>query len=76
MQRLAQQLPALLQLVGGHEMQTGVAGVLLVVLGELIVELAIQRVRLPGLARRTRLRELGQPHVQALMRGIGAQEPV
>ena len=76
MQRLPQQLPAFLELVGGHEMQAGVSGVVLVMLGELRVELAIQRVGLPGVARRTGLRELGQPHVQTLVRRVGAQQPV
>ena len=45
-------------------------------LGELGVELAIQRVGFPGVARRTRLRELGQPHVQTLVRRVGAEQPV
>ena len=76
MQRLAQQLPAFLELVGGHEVQAGVARVVLVVLGELVVELAVQRVRLPRVARRARLRKLRQPHVQALMRRVGAEQPV
>ena len=76
MQRLAQQLPALLELVGGHEMQAGVARVVLMMLGELVVELAVQRVRLPRLARRARLREFRQPHMQALMRRVGPEQPV
>ena len=76
MQRLPQQLPAFLQLVCGHEMQAGVVRVLLVVLGELRVELAVKRVGFPGFARRTRLRELGQPQVQTLMRRVGADQPV
>src|SRR5271169_2911842 len=57
-------------------MQAGVARVVLMVLGELRVELAIQRVGFPAVARRTRLRELGQPHVQTLMGRIRAEQPV
>ena len=76
MQRLTQQLPAFLELVGGHEMQAGVAGVVLVVLSELGVELAIQRMGFPGVARRTRLREFGQPHVQTLRGRVGAEQPM
>src|SRR5262249_37308683 len=61
------------QLVSGHEMQAGVVRVFFVMLGELSVELSIKRVGVPGFAGRTRLRELGQPQVQALMGRVGTE---
>lgn len=57
-------------------MQSGVTRVRLVVLGELRVQLAVHRIGFPGVARRTGLRELGQPHVQTLMRRVGTQQPM
>ena len=71
MQRLTQQLPALLDLVGGHVVQPGVVRVLVVRLGELGVELRENRVVRPGFAGRPRLRELRQPQLQTLMSRIG-----
>ena len=76
MQRLAQQLPALLDLVGGHEVQTGVLRVLVVRLREPGIELTENRVLRPGFARRARLRELGQPQFEALVSRVGAHQPV
>ena len=67
MQRLAQQLPALLDLVGGHVVQPGVVRVLVVRLGELRVELLENRVLRPGFARWARLRELSEPQLEALV---------
>ena len=57
-------------------MQPGVVRVLVVRLGELRVELLENRVLRPGFARRARLREFGQPQLQALMPRIGAQQPM
>ena len=66
-QRLTQQLPALLHLVGGHVVQAGVVRVLLVRLAELGVDLLENRVLRPGFARRPGLRELRQPQLETLV---------
>ena len=76
MQRLAQQLPALLDLVCGHVMQARVVRVLFVRLGELRVELGENRVIRPGFAGWPWLRILGQPQLQTLMRRIGGEQAV
>ena len=76
MQRLTQQLPALLDLVGGHVVQTHVFRVFVVRLGELRVQLLENRVLRPGFAGRARLRELGQPQFEPLVAGVGREQPV
>src|ERR1700733_15238085 len=43
-------------------------------LSELGVQLTIQRMGFPGVARRTRLREFGQPHMQTLRGRVGAEQ--
>ena len=75
-QRLTQQLPALLDLVGGHVVQTGVVRVLVVRLGELRIELGEHRVVRPRFARWTRLGELREPQLEPLMAGVGRQQAV
>ena len=76
MKRLAEQLPALLHLVGRHVVQPGVVRVLLVGLAELGVDLVEQRVLRPGFAWRSRLRELRQPQLEALVSRVGRQQAV
>ena len=76
MQRLPKELPALLHLVGGHEMQAGVIRVLRVRLGEPRCQLGEDRIVGPCFARWTGLRELGQPQFQALVAWVAAQQSV
>ena len=76
MHRLPQQLPALLDLGGRHVVHAHELGVLDVVLLELGLDALEDRVRPPGLARRPRLRHLGQPQLQALVRRVGGEQPV
>ena len=86
MQRLPQQLPALLDLVGGHEVQAGVIAVFVVRLVKRASSSGEHRVIRPRLARWPRLRELGEPKLEALVqagqqsatgeyRGSGARQP-
>ena len=69
MHRLAQQLPALLHLVGGHVVQPGVIRVLRVGLLEPRVELREDRVLRPGFAGAGGAGELHEPQFQPLVPG-------
>ena len=74
--RLPQQLPALLDLVGGHVVQSGVVRVLVVRLLEPGIEFGENRVLRPGFPRRPGLGEFGQPQFQALVARVAAQQPM
>ena len=74
--RLPQQLPALLDLVGGHVVHPHELGVLDVVPLAAGLDVLEDRVVRPGLPGRPGLRRLGQPQLQALVRRVGRQQPV
>ena len=74
MHRLAQQLPALLDLVGGHVMQAGVVRVLLMGLPEPRIQFDENRILRPGLTGRPGLGELGEPQFQSLVPRVAAQQ--
>ena len=74
--RLAQDPPALLDARGIHEVDPHELRVVDVVLGERRVQGAVDRVLVPRLARRPRLRDLGQPQLEALVRRVGVEQAV
>ena len=74
--RLPQQLPALLDLVGGHVVHPHELGVLDVVPLAAGLDVPEDRVIRPGLPRRPGLRRLGQPQLQALVRRVRGEQPV
>ncbi|SKS16408.1 Uncharacterised protein [Mycobacteroides abscessus subsp. abscessus] len=76
MHRLPQQLPAFLDLAGRHVVQAHEFRVLHVVFRELPLQLLVHRVGIPGVARRPRLREVGQPHLQPLVHRVGVEQAV
>ena len=47
-----------------------------VVLAERLLDLGEDRVRFPGIARWTRLGELGQPHLETLVSRVDREEAV
>ena len=74
--RLPQQLPALLDLVGGHVVHAHELGVLDVVPLAAGLDVPEDRVVRPGPPRRPGLRRLGQPQLQALVRRVRGEQPV
>jgi hypothetical protein len=74
--RLPQQLPALLDLVGGDVVHAHELGVLDVVARVALLNELVDRVLIPGGAGRARLRHLGQPHLHPLGGRVGREQPV
>ena len=74
--RLPQQLPALLDLVGGHVVHAHELGVLDVVPLAAGLDVPEDRVGFPAVPRRPGLRRLGQPQLQALVRRVRGEQPV
>ena len=74
--RLAQQLPALLDLIGRDVVHATELGMLVVVFGICLLDLREDRIGGPGLARRPRLRRQRQPQLEPLVGGVGGEQAV
>ena len=74
--RLPQQLPAFLHLVRRHQMDAHELGVGDLVARHTGLDHLEHRIARPGVPGRAGLRHLGQPQLQALVRGVGHEQPV
>jgi hypothetical protein len=74
--RLAQQLPALLDLIGRHVVHAHELGMLDMVLLVASLDALEHRISRPGVPAGTRLRHLREPELQPLMARISRQQPV